>query len=300
MTISQIFFGTGARRSPISAHDNVAMKAISDGKHWKGVRIEIGSVDGSNGEDMMVDGHLIAMNVGESPFSIEVRDESRNSWTTYVRSPGTFLIHPEGSPVSIRHSGLAHWSAAVVDGSFLDSLAGCHFELRAGMAVTDPFLEHIFRALTEAVLNKTARDKVVELLVNSFVMTLAHRHGHSAPALPAGTGLDRDQMDRLLTWIEASLGERITSSTISKYMETSSSHLSREFKRSTGKTLWGYVIERRLERARLMLESGESATTTALHCGFFDQAHLTRLFKQHYNLPPVAFAKKLAPQMQNR
>ena len=69
----------------------------------------------------------------------------------------------------------------------------------------------------------------------------------------------------------------------------SAAHFSREFKRSTGNTPWEHVVQLRLEGARQLLESGESASEAALRFGFSDQSHLSRLFKLKYGVTPSSF-----------
>jgi transcriptional regulator GlxA family with amidase domain len=54
----------------------------------------------------------------------------------------------------------------------------------------------------------------------------------------------------------------------------------------------GYITSRRLERAKdLMLEGNEPLSVIAVLCGFTDQAHLSRLFKQNIGQPPGAWRR---------
>jgi AraC-like DNA-binding protein len=56
----------------------------------------------------------------------------------------------------------------------------------------------------------------------------------------------------------------------------------RAFKAATGKTLHRFVLERRIERAKQMLQQDHSTLADiAYACGFCSQAHLTSVFAQH-------------------
>ena len=77
----------------------------------------------------------------------------------------------------------------------------------------------------------------------------------------------------------------------------STAHFCRAFRRTFGQTPHAYVTTRRLERAKsLMLESHEQLSVIALLCGFTDQAHLSKLFRQHTGEPPGAWRRRRASE----
>lgn len=67
------------------------------------------------------------------------------------------------------------------------------------------------------------------------------------------------------------------------------SHLVRSFSRTVGLPPKSYHAQVRLARARRLLAQGKSATWVAYECGFADQSHLSRRFKECYGLTPGAF-----------
>jgi AraC-like DNA-binding protein len=67
------------------------------------------------------------------------------------------------------------------------------------------------------------------------------------------------------------------------------SHLVRSFSRMVGLPPMSYQAQIRLARARRLLSEGNSVTWVAYECGFADQSHLSRRFKESYGLTPGAF-----------
>lgn len=290
---SWVRFRKGQESAPISSLTNIIrIHAVSDGPSWLGLHLEIGDATGWQGEDIMVDGHFVSMNLTPDVLHFETRAEDDATWQPAVRLPGAFWIHPEGSPLSHRVMQSTPWAAAIIDGKFLDAVMGQHYELRGGVSVVDDLLQHLFRSLTEALVDPTPPNAtLLESLVRAFVLALGTRHGHPAPEMQGKSGLGSEQMRRLLAWIDHHLETRITVKAMAAQVDLSVAHFSREFKRATGLTPWEHIIEARLQRARQLLARGEAVCATAQECGFFDQAHLSRLFKQRFGVSPSAFAK---------
>ncbi|MBQ8290246.1 MAG: helix-turn-helix transcriptional regulator [Clostridia bacterium] len=69
-------------------------------------------------------------------------------------------------------------------------------------------------------------------------------------------------------------------------------HLEREFKRHTGKTISRYIIERRLERAEnLLLTTTLSVNEISRRVGYSDTVGLIHLFKKERGCTPLEFRK---------
>ena len=67
------------------------------------------------------------------------------------------------------------------------------------------------------------------------------------------------------------------------------SHLVRSFSRTVGLPPKSYHAQVRLARARRLLAEGKSATWVAYECGFADQSHLSRRFRECHGITPGAF-----------
>jgi AraC-like DNA-binding protein len=100
------------------------------------------------------------------------------------------------------------------------------------------------------------------------------------------------QVLRLRAYVEGHLGDPIQVRDLSRIARRSPPHFRRTFKRTFGQTPRAYVTARRLHRAKsLMLECNEPLSVIAFLCGFADQSHLSRLFRQQTGETPAAWRR---------
>ncbi|WP_454888475.1 helix-turn-helix domain-containing protein [Sphingobium herbicidovorans] len=104
--------------------------------------------------------------------------------------------------------------------------------------------------------------------------------------LPNG-GLDRADAKRVADYIEAGLSSPLSIRELASVARMSPFHFARKFKEQFGLSPHRYVMARRLELARrLMMAYDLSIKQIASRCGFYDQSHLTRLYRARYGITP--------------
>ena len=109
-------------------------------------------------------------------------------------------------------------------------------------------------------------------------------------------GLATWQARRTLAHIEANLASKMDIDDLANGVALSRSHFSRAFKRSLGFTPMEYVVVRRVERAKAMISgTREPLAEVALACGFADQAHLSRRFRDIVGSSPGRWRRSSAP-----
>jgi AraC family transcriptional regulator len=109
-------------------------------------------------------------------------------------------------------------------------------------------------------------------------------------------GLATWQARRTLAHIEANLASKMDTEDLAKVVALSRSHFSRAFKRSLGFSPMEYVVVRRVERAKAMISgTREPLAEVALACGFADQAHLNRRFRDIVGISPGRWRRSNAP-----
>ena len=87
-------------------------------------------------------------------------------------------------------------------------------------------------------------------------------------------------------WLE-DLAEELSLDTLAGVAGVSPCYFSRLFRSSFGLPPHRFVLERRLMKARDLLQGkGHSIAEIAAMTGFSDQIHLTRLFKRQFGITP--------------
>lgn len=94
--------------------------------------------------------------------------------------------------------------------------------------------------------------------------------------------------EKLESYIEKHLHKKITTDQLAAEVDRSASFVAHHFATEFGQTPRQYILKRRMEEARLMLENGQSVQDTAEKLGFYDAFHFSKTFKRFWNKPPGA------------
>jgi len=128
---------------------------------------------------------------------------------------------------------------------------------------------------------------LIHLLKNycSYEATLPEIKGGLAPFM----------QKKLLEYIESHLDQPLTLAELAIFANLSEYHFARMFKRSFGVPPHQYVMERRLNRANLLLRSSTlPLAEISMQCGFSSQSHFSNRFRSFYKITPAAFRKAQA------
>jgi AraC-like DNA-binding protein len=102
----------------------------------------------------------------------------------------------------------------------------------------------------------------------------------------------RMEIDRVIEYMHAHPGEKITVEKLAGIARMSPSHMTRVFRKETGSPPIEYLIAVRLERAKKMLLAGDrTVTEIALDCGFGSAAYLSARFSKTYGTSPSSYRK---------
>jgi AraC-like DNA-binding protein len=116
-------------------------------------------------------------------------------------------------------------------------------------------------------------ESVSRLLVAIF------QHGVTAVPAPPPTPLSNHQVNILQSLLAADLEREISLTDLARQQGDNPYTLLRRFKAATGITPHAFRLNRRIDRAKELLQNGVEIADVALQCGFFDQSHLHRHFK---------------------
>jgi len=110
---------------------------------------------------------------------------------------------------------------------------------------------------------------------------------------PEGRCLAPWQARKVQEFIDSSLDSTIRLRDCASKARLSASYFAHAFKATFGVTVCRYIRRRRVERAQqLMLLSAQPLSQIAVACGFADQAHYCRVFRDEVGLSPNAWRRQ--------
>ncbi len=105
-------------------------------------------------------------------------------------------------------------------------------------------------------------------------------------------GESSDLVARVLSYIGENYNKEISLEQLSQNFYVSKYHLSHEFSREVGISVYRYIMLKRLVIARQLLQDGVTPNEACVQCGFGDYTSFYRAFKTEYGINPRAYATK--------
>lgn len=101
-------------------------------------------------------------------------------------------------------------------------------------------------------------------------------------------------VDKIISYFQDHYSEKISLDHIAENMYLSPFYISKIFKSETGDTPINYLINIRLERAKILLENGDNGSIQeiAAMVGYDDAYHFSKLFKKRYGMSPSEARKR--------
>lgn len=96
----------------------------------------------------------------------------------------------------------------------------------------------------------------------------------------------KDPILTIISYINHNLETDISLGDLCDRFFISKAHINRLFKKTTGSTVWSYIVIKRLLMARDMLASGNKPTEVYSRCGFRDYTTFYRSYKKHFGVSP--------------
>lgn len=93
----------------------------------------------------------------------------------------------------------------------------------------------------------------------------------------------------VIDYINENYPSKITLDQLSEQFYVSKYHLSHEFNRHIGVSVYRYILQKRLTEAKKMMSAGTPPTQVFQLCGFTDYSNFYRLFKTEYSITPKEF-----------
>lgn len=90
-------------------------------------------------------------------------------------------------------------------------------------------------------------------------------------------------------YIEENISSKLTLTSISKELNVSAFHIIRVCNQDFGLSANAYIVNKRVHRAKKLIAQGVDISQAAVEVGFYDQSHLTNVFKKVFALTPKAY-----------
>lgn len=197
---------------------------------------------------------------------------------------GDVILHGAGESHADRiHASRSHLLNLEFTQPWVDRVDACGGRLDTRITVKGGHLLQLGARLHREVW---CEDRLAALCIESIALELVAEI--SRMHLP-GPGRPR-WLDRAIEFLQAHFREALTLGQIAESAEVHPVHLAREFRRRQGMTMGDYIRTLRIEWAcRELVATDQPIVEIAVHAGFCDHSHLTRVFRRLTGLTPSEF-----------
>ncbi len=246
-----------------------------------------------------LDQHYIVMHLGGAKRVTRTRDGAPVSTIaergslTFVPARTAFTWHTSG-PIAFAHLYLRPQQLDDVMGSEFD-LEGRGATLVERVGFRDPQLERLLgRMIEECESRAHASSLLLDSLLESLLIRMARSHASRVITRRSRTlALAPHRLQRVLEFIDANLGREIDLADLVAAAGSSQFHFSHAFHAAAGCSPYRYLIERRIEYAKVLLMTGnDPLSVVSLKCGFNSQHQFAVMFKRAVGVGPKRYCLK--------
>jgi AraC family transcriptional regulator len=272
---------------------------------WSGLVIEQHVAFPGERAESTIDQHLLIMVSSGSVERVDRAGAGRALVPQVVR-PGDLCIHPKGAIPPIRPAYAPNLLFCALDPTFVNRV-GEELQDQSRMrsakrqgpifsyqpSFTDRPTRQLLTLLQqEALADGQSGRLYVEHLIYALIARLSTLDEHFAESssLPEP---DPQRLRHVLDRIRADPGADYNAEDLATETGYSTSHFFRLFRATTGCTPHQYLLRLRMERAvELMRKPSLALLDIALECGFANETHFSRTFRERFGLPPGQFRRE--------
>ena len=104
-------------------------------------------------------------------------------------------------------------------------------------------------------------------------------------------------VSQVVDYINLHYGEALSLDMLAQQVYVSKYHLSHEFNRQVGTSVYRYIQKKRLLIARQLLAQGSKPNRIYAECGFKDYAGFYRAFKNEYGMAPREYMTSIQQEL---
>ena len=120
-----------------------------------------------------------------------------------------------------------------------------------------------------------------------FLVELGRNRENPETSGPSPIMPQSQRIVEILRYIDDHLSEDLDAETIAKAFFISKYHMMRQFRQETGTTVHLYITQKRLVKARELMDSGMRATEACYRCGWRSYSSFTRAYGKHLGTTPT-------------
>jgi len=210
-----------------------------------------------------------------------------NKKEIYDCSAGTLLYHHwEDAHYNIKPDIFTRGFHIEITENWFEKFQLSKNQVEGSFTIKNPTLKLlIYEAFKETKLN----DLSFELSVNQLLLQLFDQLSHQ-----------KDRSEKKPVWVKQideilheHCTEKLSLAELSKTLNIHPMHLSRDFQKHFHCNLGEYLRKLKIEKSLKLLNEFESLSELALECGFADQSHFIRCFKENIGITPLKYKKIL-------
>ena len=245
--------------------------------------------------------HHLLLNLREEPQYVENwRDGEHRE---FLFKKGDIIVTPAGISSGWRWHGRSNVIVILLEKDKFESFASkevgvllAENQLRNMPQFSDMDICNASIMLRDALVSKeVGHELLFESLARVFLVKLIQRYGDVREEdVEYARGFTSKHYKRVADFIANNYGRHINLDDLAAEAALSPSHFSRSFKKTLGQTPMHFLMAYRVEQARKQIQNPElSFTQIAASCGFSDQAHFSRVFKQAQGVSPKQYRASL-------
>ena len=214
--------------------------------------------------------------------------------------PGSVLIHPNRNFVWHYREKESLWLYIKLEPQVLNRIAqesglSSDLELEYRVLFGDPTILHLAQLLkAEVVKSSVAEEIYIESIRNLLAVHLIRNYSNirrsQTKQLAKTASLSILQVKQLQDFIEDNLDQKLSIVQLASLVHLSQFHFARAFKEAVGTTPHRYLVQRRLERSKILLTVTRlSVQEIAIKVGYINLSHFTVQFRRYMGVTPAAY-----------
>ena len=252
-----------------------------------------------------------ALAMPKDGVSIAFAPHDRTIWSvdegtrkTTPVTAGSVLIHADRDFVWHYREKRSEWLSIEIEPEVLSRIAHesglSDVELEYQVLFSDSTILNIAQLFkAEVVKSGVAEEIYVESLRNLLAVHLIRNYSSigqtkSNESTTKTARLNALQVKQLQDFIEDNLDQKISIAQLSAIVHLSQFYFARAFKEAVGTTPHRYLVQRRIERAKILLKVTKfSVQEIAIRVGFVNVSHFTRQFRKYVGATPAIYRKSI-------